>query len=388
MIATLRFAVLAVVVLGGLAGAATLAQSPTPSPPPIPTWPAPPDPLPAGCAPGASLSPSAPNAPSGLWLEEVANPNLPDSPVTVVVLRWNDNSADELCFAVERRVGDGPWEWLSAVQANQRGTYGDRLGNGAAQCYRVFAGNDAGRSAYSNEACIEEPAQATATPIPSPVGCNFPTPTLGPDATPFPPSTATVPPAAPSDLRAELVPDPELESGLAVEVTWRDNADNETCYLMEVWVDGERVRGWGVVVAESGSTTGVNASTDIPDRTGMHCYRVYYGNNAGRAYSNEACVNVEVLPVRETVTPPTVFVPTYPLVTATPPNVAPALTVASPAATATPASAALLVPRALPATGGGIGGTGLAWWWALAAAGSTLLVVAAASLMVAARRRP
>jgi hypothetical protein len=397
---------LVLVAVAGLAGAAVLAQepspTPTPEPNPIPTQPPPPDPLPAGCAPGAPYSPSAPKGAGDLWLEEVLNPNLP---LTVVVLRWHDLSPDDLCFAVERRVGNGSWEWLSALPTNEQGTYDDGLPSEERLCYRVLAGNDAGRSEYSNEACLEPSERVAAMPGPTPTGCNFPAPTPPPGATPSPPSTATAAPAAPSDLRAELVPDPDLVSGFAVQLTWQDNADNDECHLIEVWAYGQQISSSGSVYAD-GSQTGLNSWRDIPGSVGLRCYRVYYGNNAGGAYSSKTCVNVEVLPELKAT-------PTSVVSTATPPAT-------SPAATANPASAALAVPRALPATGReaaampralptsgagsmmprvlpttgtdlpttGAGREEIAFaWQALAAAGSALLGAAAVSL-VAARRRP
>lgn len=297
---------------------ATPSATATASPPPIPTHPAPPEPLPAGCAPGASPSDLAPNAPSGLWAVVAANPNLPGLPPAVVVFRWTDNSGDELCFALERRVGHGPWQWLSAVQADQRGTYGDGLASGEPVCFRVFAGNDVGRSEYSNEACVEPQEHVTATPTPviTPVGCQIPKP----GATP----TAGRGPAAPSELRAELVPDPELSSGSAVQLTWQDNADSETCFAIAVRMQGELIRIIGVFAPVDGSGTGPMTLEDFPDRTGLHCYQVYYGDIAGQSHSDEACVSVEVLPVWGTSTPAptqsTVATPTpSPPVTPTPP---------------------------------------------------------------------
>jgi len=236
-----------------------------------------------------------------------------------------------------------------------------------------LAGNDAGRSEYSNEACLEPSERVAAMPGPTPTGCNFPAPTPPPGATPSPPSTATAAPAAPSDLRAELVPDPDLVSGFAVQLTWQDNADNDECHLIEVWAYGQQISSSGSVYAD-GSQTGLNSWRDIPGSVGLRCYRVYYGNNAGGAYSSKTCVNVEVLPELKAT-------PTSVVSTATPPAT-------SPAATANPASAALVAPRALPSTG--VSHEGIAhawWWWALAATGSALLVASAVSVVVEARRR-
>jgi len=144
-----------------------------------------------------------------------------------------------------------------------------------------------------------ETSIATPTPVVTPVGCLGPTPEPGMSPTP----ATTDGPAAPSDLRAELVTDPELASGSAVQLTWQDNADNETCFLVLVWMDGELIRTVGPFFPVDGSTTGPMAWEEIPDRTGSICYQVDFGNSVGQAYSNQACVDVEVLPVWKTATP-------------------------------------------------------------------------------------
>jgi hypothetical protein len=157
----------------------------------------------------------------------------------------------------------------------------------------------------ASAATLAQSPSPTPTATATPVGCDFPTPTPAPGETPYPGSTATAAPTAPTDLRAELVADPELASGLAVQLSWQDNADNETCYQVMVRIDGEPLRAHGGFVPYDASTTGPQTLKDIPDRTGLHCYQVYYGNSAGRSYSNEACIDVQAVPVVLTPTPPT-----------------------------------------------------------------------------------
>lgn len=355
---------LVLALLAALAGATgTSAQSPTPTPPqtatvtaspsPIPTRPAAPEPLPAGCAPAASPSPSAPNAPGGLSLVVVANPNLSDLPATVVVLGWTDNSADELCFAVERRVGDGPWEWLSAVQANQQGTYGDGFVGGAWQCYRVFAGNQAGRSDYSNVACVDLPpplstptptatasvapptAVPTATPPSRPPEPSFTPPPVTPSPPPWPclpdvdPPYSELGPSAPTNLTAVLVADAAIPRRYVVRLAWQDNAEGESCYKVQ---KRDQAGTWRTF-----TTSGGSMATALDGQPGgdAPCYRVWAANENGRSdYSNEACA-----------TGPAVAITPTPVVTPTP------------AAT----RAVVVVPSGLPATGGGAGGVGPAW---------------------------
>jgi hypothetical protein len=155
----------------------------------------------------------------------------------------------------------------------------------------------------------------TPTPFVTPVGCGFfasPTPVTGLPPNPSAPGA----PAAPTDLRAELVSSPELVSGLAVRLAWQDNADNETCFGVAVRLHGAL---WGVIGLSpglDGSTTGPMTVDYVPVFAGPLCYQVYYGNAAGQSYSNEICIDVEVPPVWKTATP---TVPTPPAVTPTPP---------------------------------------------------------------------
>ena len=243
MFARLAFAVLVLALLSGLAATLALARTPVPtptatvrvtstaSPPPIPTRPAAPEPLPAGCAPGASPSPLAPKAPSDLWVVMEANPNLPDLPPTVPVIRWTDNSADELCFAIERRVGDGPWQWQSAVQSDQRGAYGDGPVNGGPVCYRVSAGNDAARSGYSNEACLS-PLPPSATPTPEPT----PTPvSTVPGCSPYV-LFSSLAPTGPSNMR--IVAMGAVDGYWRYRLEWQDNSGDETCFGLEKRLSG------------------------------------------------------------------------------------------------------------------------------------------------------
>jgi hypothetical protein len=144
---------------------------------------------------------------------------------------------------------------------------------------------------------------ATPTPFVTPVGCGFfaytPTPGQAPPSNP----TAPGAPAAPSGLRALLLGSPELTSGFAVRLMWQDNSVNETCFGVAERVRGKLIGVIGLSPGLAGWATGPKSVDDIPDETGFHCYQVYYGNAAGQSYSNEACVNVDVLPVRLEPTP-------------------------------------------------------------------------------------
>jgi len=74
-------------------------------------------------------------------------------------LTWQDNSANETAFDIERKseacAGTAaPWAVLSTVAANVV-TFKDlAVVEGASYCYRVDARNTAGKSGYSNTAGI------------------------------------------------------------------------------------------------------------------------------------------------------------------------------------------------------------------------------------------
>jgi hypothetical protein len=80
-------------------------------------------------------------------------------------LTWVDNSQNEDGFNIERKVDtDSTFSLIATVGANVTSYYDDNLANNTTYCYRVNAFNDAGNSAYTNEACGETP---TTPPPPS-----------------------------------------------------------------------------------------------------------------------------------------------------------------------------------------------------------------------------
>lgn len=215
---------------------------------------------------------------------------------------------------------------------------------------------------------------ATPTPplgTPRPVVTGTPTappsPTQPLPPTPLPPacwgegSLSPLAPTPPTNLRAELESLPDVLEGFVVRLEWEDNADDEVCEVIERKVGADD---WSFL---QGTTPGDPSSRgrvflhDIPQQVGIHCYRLYYGSEAGRsAYSNEACVDVEIVPK---ILPE---LPTPPWVTPTP-----------------------LPP--LPAFGGaGLGSptVGSLTWWALIGTGGALLLAAAVAATVRLGSRP
>jgi len=305
-----------VVVLAGLAGAATaLGQSPTPTSVAT-TAPATPTPLvtPVGCGFFASPTPPTglppnPSAPGGPAVPTDLRAELVDDPELAsgfaVRLTWQDNADNETCFGVAVRLQGALWGVIGLSPGLDGSTIGPMTLDyvpvfTGSLCYQVYYGNAAGQS-YSNEVCVNVEVVAvpkTATPTATP-------PTSAPTPLPLPPTPLPAgcqgegpvgtpgTPNPPTNLRAELVPSPELVEGSAIRLTWDDNAADDLCYIIESKVSPEEWPGVKNVGAMPPSWTGPVSVEDIPWRVGTYCYRVSFGNEAGRSeYSNEACVSV------------------------------------------------------------------------------------------------
>jgi FtsP/CotA-like multicopper oxidase with cupredoxin domain len=132
---------------------------------------------------------SPPAAPTNLQAALVAGPQ--------VDLTWVDNAANETAYEVERSDDGGAFALLQTLAADAQ-SYSDlTVTDGHLYDYRVRAVNGATPSAYSNVASV---------------------------------STLVV--EAPTNLVANLVTGPQ------VDLTWVDNATNETGYELERSVDG------------------------------------------------------------------------------------------------------------------------------------------------------
>jgi hypothetical protein len=86
----------------------------------------------------------------------------------IVRLRWDDNAGDELCYVVERKVGEGDWSFHQSGGPAEPPTVEDVPQSLGLHCYRVNYGNEAGRSAYSDERCVlveAVPRVITSTPL-------------------------------------------------------------------------------------------------------------------------------------------------------------------------------------------------------------------------------
>jgi len=133
-----------------------------------------------------AVTPPAPQPPSGLTAATVAS--------TRIDLAWTDNSDDESGFRIERKQGYlGTYALLTTVGTDVNTYSDDSCLPGTNYYYRVQAYSINGRSTYSNEAWAATPA----------------------------------PPLAPSGLVATAV------SSSRINLTWKDNAGNETGFAIE-----------------------------------------------------------------------------------------------------------------------------------------------------------
>jgi glucose/arabinose dehydrogenase len=183
---------------------------------------------------------SAPAAPSSLVATGATG---------AINLTWADNSNNETSFSVERRLGStGTWSEIVTLPAGSTSYADGTVAASTTYDYRVRARNAIGDSSYSNI------ASATSG---------------GPVVTiPSAPTTATATAA----------------SGTQVNVSWVDNSNNETQFIVE------RSTGAGSTSFAQVGSVGANTTTfsDTTVAAGTtYVYRVYAKNTAGNsAYSN------------------------------------------------------------------------------------------------------
>jgi hypothetical protein len=171
-----------------------------------------------------------------------------------VRLPWQDNSADETDFRIERRAS-GAFAEIATVGANSTAFTAAGLAPATTYEFRVRARNGGGSSAYSNV--------ATAT-----------TPPQGPQ-----------PPAAPGDLVATAL------SPSAIQLTWEDRSANETSFSLEARSYG----GFAPLAALPAGTTGYTAA-GLAAATPYE-FRVRAQNAAGSSpFSNLAAAATRGLP--------------------------------------------------------------------------------------------
>jgi hypothetical protein len=186
----------------------------------------------------APASGSPPAAPTALGATVVSS--------SQINLNWNDNASNETGFKIERSTDGVNFSQIATAGANATSYSNSGLAASTTYTYRVRAYNGGGDSAYSN------PAAGT--------------------------TSSASPPLAPSGLAASAV------SSSQINLTWQDNAGNETGFKVERSTDGvnfSQIATTGANVA-SYSNTGLTAST-------IYHYRVRSYNGDGDSnYSNTA----------------------------------------------------------------------------------------------------
>lgn len=196
-------------------------------------------------------------------------------------LTWNDNSITETAFVIQSMDGTGVWSDVGTVLSplNQPNTHGTRTYTtttaydpNAGYRFRVVAQNTVG------------------------YGLGFPTMTASSRSGE---ATLGTRPLAPTNLTATL------QAGPQVRLTWRDNATNESNFVIERSTDG--VNFTQIATAPARNSTGNVTFTDTTVKASStpntYTYRVAAANPVGlSAYSNTAAVVVStvVLPAAPT----------------------------------------------------------------------------------------
>ncbi|MCY2952420.1 MAG: fibronectin type III domain-containing protein, partial [Planctomycetota bacterium] len=191
----------------------------------------------------ASPNPMPPAAPSNLTGSVVS--------FQQINLAWTDNANNETGYSIDRKQGaDGAWAPIAALAADSTGYSDQGLLADTEYSYRVEAQNGAGGSAYATSATVQTPGVVVPTP-----------------------------PSAPSGLVASAI------SSQQINLSWTDNADNESGFFVE------RKQGsggtWQQIVQLAANTPVFSNSGLLVDTE--YYYRVQAENTVGRSgYSSEA----------------------------------------------------------------------------------------------------
>jgi hypothetical protein len=166
---------------------------------------------------------------------------------TQIDLDWTDNSSNETNFLIERQTGSGSFVQIASVGANISSYSDTTVSPNTSYTYRVRATNSAGNSVYGAGASATTP-QIVITP--------------------------------PSALSATL------DGSTAVNLSWTDNSDNETGFLLE------RKTGSGSYAVIATLDAGVTSYSDSGLATDTtYTYRVRGTNGmVNSGYSNTSSV--------------------------------------------------------------------------------------------------
>lgn len=175
-----------------------------------------------------------------------------------VTLTWKDNSSNETGFMIERRMENYSDSYLNVgfSPANTTSYTESETGMhpifpGEKYYYRIKAYNDSGHSAYSNEAFVTVKKKKPPTPA--------------------------------SMFKAEIV---TSTMGHPVQLTWDDNSDDETKYVVQRQKAG---CGFEIIMELPPDTTEYRDTATL-QKDIEYTYRVEVFNNYGSAYSNYSSV--------------------------------------------------------------------------------------------------
>jgi subtilisin family serine protease len=175
---------------------------------------------------------------------------------SVINLAWTDNASAETGYKIERSTDAVNFSQIAIVPANYTSYPSQGLPGGTTFHYRVRAYGGANHSPFSNV------ASATTQPVP----------------------------AAPTNLNATAA------SSSRINLTWTDDANNETGFKIERSTDGSNFAQVGVVGANISSTSNLNLTGGT-----IYYYRVraFEGPNHS-AFSNTATATTQPTPAAPT----------------------------------------------------------------------------------------
>jgi predicted phage tail protein len=164
-----------------------------------------------------------------------------------VLLAWRDNAIDETAYLIERSTNGGAFNVLISVAAGR--TTGNMnftdttATTGNTYIYRVAAVNTAGASAYATSTAVALPAV----------------------------------PTAPSNVMAQGL----LKGNKAqVNLTWIDNANNETGFIIQWTTDPTFTLG---LVSANVSANATTYTASSLARSTQYYFRIRAGNGAGQS---------------------------------------------------------------------------------------------------------
>ena len=214
-----------------------------------------------------------PKAPTGLAAVQSGNGNKKTN-----TLSWTDNAANETGYLVQRSAtATGPWTTIATLPANNTATpiartYADVIGNtNNAYYYQVLALNTVGDTQTEGFPTITRFSATTDVVV---VG-----------------TLPIVTPAAPAGLTATI------QAGPQIQLAWKDNAVNETGFVIERSTDGGGTFTALVTIGAINGTGNAGFSDTAVSAGVTYVYRVAAVNAAGLSnYSNIATAILPAAP--------------------------------------------------------------------------------------------